>query len=664
MRGVGGFLREARRRRVFRAAGVYIIAAWGLLQVLDLAFDSWEYPPEALQYVWIGAVLCFPLALVFGWRYDITGGGIVRTSPPDPDVNIDLSLRSFDYLLLASLAVVAAVVSTSTVHQVISVETEPDEPAPIRSLAVLPFVNTSEAKGMDYFSDGLTEELINLMADLEEIRVAARSSAYFFKGREYIVSEVADRLAVDSVLEGTVRRHQEDVRVTAQLVEASTAKILWTETYERRLEDIFAIQTDIARQVSDELEIVLSSRSEGRLERPWTRNPRAYDAYLMGREFLRRPKDEETLESAAARFRSAVDMDSAFAQAHAGLCEAHLGQYELTREPDFFQQAEAACLRALTRDSDATNTYLALAYLHYFAGQHEQAKREFEHVIDLNQTLVNAYLGLARNYAADDQPERAEREFRRAIDLDRAYWHGYQLFGIFLFARGRYAEAANNYRDVIKLSEENAHAHNNLGAAYYMAGDFKGAADAFEASLEIAPSRSAYSNTGSMYYYLGDFSAAAEMYRKALEMTPNDGRLWGNLGDALWAEGGSQEDARQAYERAKLEMESALSISPDDVFTMASMAYFSARLGDDAEADRLLALCLENDPEDIYTHYYAALIYEGRGNDEEAFNSLARALNLGYQPKLVVVDPALRRLSGDDRFEELLGEAVGKTRKL
>jgi TolB-like protein/Tfp pilus assembly protein PilF len=655
MRGVGVLLREARRRRVFRAAAVYIIAAWGLLQVLDLAFSSWEYPPEALQYVWIGAVLCFPLALVFGWRYDITSDGIVLTPPPDPGENIDLSLRSFDYILLASLAVVAAVVSTSTVHQVISVEPEPDEPAPIRSVAVLPFVNISEAKGMDYFSDGLTEELINLMADLEEIRVAARSSVYIFKGRDYVVAEVADRLAVDSILEGTVRRHQEDVRVTAQLVEASTAKILWTETYERRLEDIFAIQTDIARQVSDELEIVLSSRSQGRLERPWTKNPKAYDAYLMGREFLRRPKDAATLESSAERFQFALDLDSAFAQAHAGLCEARLGQYELTRESTYFQQAEAACLRALTRDSEATNTYVALAYLHYFAGQHEQAEKEFQHVIDLNQTLVDAYLGLARNYAADEQAKKAESAFQKAIDLDKAYWDSYQLFGNFLFGRGRYFEAAQNYKNVIKLTPGNIHAHNNLGAAYFMAGDFQGAAGAYLDSLKVAPSGVAFSNTGTMYYYLGDVSAAADMYRNGLEITPDDGRLWGNLGDALWAGAGTVDDAKAAYTMARDLTEQRLRINPEDFETMAELAYFSARLGDTDRALRMLSMSIEHGPDDMYTHYYAALIYDGMGLPDKAFASLEKAVALGYQSKLLKADPGFSSLSEDARFTALFG---------
>jgi len=654
MRGIEGLFREARRRRVFRVAGVYIIAAWGLLQVLDLAFDTWDYPADALRFVWIGAVLCFPIALVFGWRFDLRADGIVLTPPPDPDDDIDLSLRRFDYVLLACLVVVAAVVSTSIFHQVINIETESDGPSPIHSIAVMPFENMSDSADNEFFSDGLTEETIIVMADMEELRVPPRSSLFYYKDREYTVADVAERLSVDALLEGSVRRQADQVRVTAQLVDAQSEDILWTRTYDRHLGDVFAIEADIARQVADALEIVLSNRSKGRLQRAWTTNPQAHDAYLMGREYLRRPNDKATYEAAVERFESAIVLDTGFAQAHAGLCEARLGQYELTRETKFFELAEAACLRALTRDSEATDTFVALAYLHFFAGQHEQAESEFERVIKLNKTLVDAYLGLAQNYAADQQPERAERAFREAIDLDEAYWDGYQLFGNFLFGRGRYAEAAENYEKVIGLTESNVHAHSNLGAAYYMAGDFQGAANAYKASLEISPSRAGYSNTGTMYYYLGEFFAAAQMYRKALEIAPDDGRMWGNLADALRAGAGTPDEAGEAYGRARDFTRLRLDINPGDAEAMAELAYFSARLGDTEIAGTMLAESLAGNPDAMYTHYYAALIYEQTRQDDEAFGALSKALELGYQPELLRVDPGLRRYSDDERFSNLL----------
>jgi TolB-like protein/Tfp pilus assembly protein PilF len=583
----------------------------------------------------------------------------VGVPTPDPDTDIDLSLRSFDYVLLASLAVVASVVSTSTVHQVINVELPQTESGPIRSIAVMPFENLTVVEGTDFFSDGLTEETISLMADLGEIRVAARSSTFYYKDQEYSVAEVSESLAVDALLEGSVRRQDNNVRIAVQLVDGATESILWTGTYTRHLEDIFAIQTDIARQVTGALEIVLSSRSESRLQRTWSTDPEAYDAYLMGREFLRRENDQDNFQSAVERFDSAIKIDAGFASAHAGMCEARLGQYELSRDMAYFEQAEAACLRALTRDSEATDTYLALAYLHFFAGQHDQSELEFKHVIDLNPTLPNAYLGLARNYELEERPGEAETAFAKAIEVDEGYWNSYQLFGNFLFGQGRYAEAANNYREVIKRKPSYGPAYGNLGAAYYMAGDLDGAAEAYETSLTISPNRSGYSNTGTMYYYLGDFIAAAEMYRKALELAPDDGRMWGNLGDALRAGAGSQMETTKAYSEARDLTRSRLNINPGDAEAMAELAYFSARLGDMETAKEMLRASIHAAPDDMYTHYYAALIYEQAGRDEEAFESLAKALELGYQPMLLGSDPGLKRYSGLDRFNALVTAEVG-----
>jgi tetratricopeptide (TPR) repeat protein len=523
----------------------------------------------------------------------------------------------------------------------------------------MPFENLTVVEGTDFFSDGLTEETISLMADLGEIRVAARSSTFYYKDQEYSVAEVSESLAVDALLEGSVRRQDNNVRIAVQLVDGATESILWTGTYTRHLEDIFAIQTDIARQVTGALEIVLSSRSESRLQRTWSTDPEAYDAYLMGREFLRRENDQDNFQSAVERFDSAIKIDAGFASAHAGMCEARLGQYELSRDMAYFEQAEAACLRALTRDSEATDTYLALAYLHFFAGQHDQSELEFKHVIDLNPTLPDAYLGLARNYELRERHSEAETAFAKAIEVDEGYWNSHQLFGNFLFGQGRYAEAANNYREVIRRKPSYGTAHSNLGAAYYMAGDLDGAAKAYETSLAISPSRDGYSNTGTMYYYLGDFHGAAGMYRKALELAPDDGRMWGNLGDALRAGAGSPSETAEAYAEARDLTRSRLGINPGDAEAMAELAYFSARLGDIATAEEMLGASMNVAPEEMYTHYYAALIYEQAGRDEEAFESLAKALELGYQPMLLESDPGLKRYSGLDRFNALVTAEVG-----
>lgn len=534
-------------------------------------------------------------------------------------------------------------------------------PAAKPSIAVLPFVNVSETADNEFFSDGLTEETISLLADVVELRVAARTSSFYYKDRQYNIPDVAQRLAVDVILEGSVRRQADQVRVTAQLVDAASETILWTEIYDRRLQDIFAIQSDIARQVTSALEVILSARSEVRLSRSYTSDLQAYDSYLLGRNALRQPRTEDTLGSAVERFQQAIDLDAGFAQAYAGLCEARLGQYELARAASFFKQAEAACLRALTRDSEATDTYLALAILHFFAGMHEQAEGEFKQVIGLNPSLVDARIGLARNYAAAGRTEEAEAAFRQAIEQDPGFWRGYQLLGNFLYESGRYDEAASNYREVIERTPDNAHAWSNLGAAEYMIGDFAGAAEAYRQSLRVSPTRAAYSNTGTMYYFAGDFDSAARMYRKALELTPENPSLWGNLGDALKAGAGPPADAVAAYRRARDLSKALLDVNPDDAENLAESAYFSARLGDADRALQTLSRAVSQGPDNMWSYYYGALIYADLGRNDEALDSLRKAVELGYQPILLKADPSLARLAADERFLALVdgsGEKV------
>lgn len=651
MKGIGGVVREARRRRVFRSAGVFIVAAWGVLQVCDLAFQALGLPGEALRYVWIGAVVCFPLALVFGWRYDITAEGIRRTPPAEPGESVDLSLKGVDYLVLTFLVTIMTLVGLGVGNQVLL---EKPSTAEIPSIAVLPFTNLSGNAKNDFFSDGLTEETVGLLSDIPELKVAPRASTRKYKSKEYTIPEIAKHLSVGFVLEGSVLMQEDRVRVTATLVDANTESTLWTDTYDRSMKDIIGIQRDIAENVTDALEVVLSSHSRERLNKPYTANAEAYVSYLQGRDFLRKPKSDANYRAAIEHFDRAIETDRDFAEAYAGLCEASLGQYEMSATTAFFEQAESTCLRAVTRDKEATETYLALANLHFFSGQYEKAVEEFKYVLALNPTLVDARLGLARTYAALDRVDEAEAQFQRAINEDPGYWDCYQLYGNFLVKRGRYQEAISKYQDAISRSKENANAYNNLGGVYFLAGDFERAAEAYQDSLRLLPSRAAYANTGTMYYYAGEFGKAADMYRRALEIAGQDPRLWSSLGDALNAGSTSSQEAQEAYRKALHLTEEILKVNPKDVEAIVQNAYVSAQLGDLEHGMQAIDRAMRLEPEDMYVYYYGALIYELQGRTEDTYAALQRSLQLGYQPMLLAADPGFAGLWREDRFRSLL----------
>ena len=522
-----------------------------------------------------------------------------------------------------------------------------------RAIVVLPFSNLSGTPDDEYLSDGLTEEVLHLLGRLRELKVAARTSSFYYKDRKVEISEIARRLGVDVVLEGSVRRHGERMRVAAELIDARSGFRIWSQAYDREMRDVFAVQEDIARSVVDSLELALSRDSEEQMRRPHAPAVAAYDLYLRARAQLRLPATAEILARATALFEEAVAADPAFAQAHAGLCEAWLARYELGRAAEAFERGEAACAAALERDRDAGEVYVALGSLRLSSGRYEQAEAEFRRAASLPSATVDALLGLSRVYANLQRLEDAERALDRAAALDPGYWRVHLFRGNFLLQHGRYAEAARSFADQIARTPDNPKAHVNLGAAHYAAGDLDGAARAWRKSLDLAPTSSAYSNVGTVAFYLGRFDEAVAMYGKALELAPRDHRLWGNLADAYVRAPGGATRARAAYERALALGKERRSINPADAGATSDLAHYHASLGHAQEARRLASEALARGPADAHVHYNAALVSVRLGAADEALDRIERAVALGHQRHLLPLDPGLEALRDHPRFRAL-----------
>jgi len=322
------FLREARRRRVFRVAGLYVVAAWVVLQVADLLFESWGVSASALRHVWIGAVLGFPVALILGWRYDISGGRIIRVAGSDEAA--DLSIGRTDYIILAALAIVAIAIAYRTV---IDVSIAPaTNPTPVvstevvaNSLAVLPFVNMSDDPGNEYFSDGLTETLLHMLAQLPDLKVSARTSAFSFKNKNVDIRTIALALGVAHVLEGSVQKAGNRVRVTAQLIRADDGFHVWSQNYDRDLNDIFAIQDEISGDVAVALGSALLGEDDAGIRNVETENFAAYDIYLRALE-QQNINTKEALLNANQFFNAALEKDPGFVDAKLGLARNYIWQ--------------------------------------------------------------------------------------------------------------------------------------------------------------------------------------------------------------------------------------------------------------------------------------------------------------------------------------------------
>jgi len=418
------FLSEARRRRVFRVSVLYIVAAWILIQVAQQLFQAWGIPDQALRFVWIGAVIGFPLAAVFGWRYDITVRGIVRTTPAEPHEAIDLSLRRLDYVILLSLGLVAAAIVLGLIEQARQLPTDSvaesaQTEAPENSIAVLPFRNISDSPDNDYFSDGLAYELTGYLTRIPEFVVIASGSAFAIRGRNLDIKQIGNALQARYVIDGGVRKAGEKLRIDVQLVDTISGLPLWHETFDRNLGDVFALQTELAGRVITELQDTLGTSVIKPVKRQLTSVPEAYDFYLLGQHEYREKVDREQyadwLTRAMDYFERAIEADPDFAAAYVALAQAHMTLLWSVRAELFDESISAAAElldKALKLDPESDCAYLVLARLHMNQGDSESRIESLRHALELNPANAKVLQSLARVLWE-------KREFDEAIDLIR-----------------------------------------------------------------------------------------------------------------------------------------------------------------------------------------------------------------------------------------------------
>ena len=368
----------------------------------------------------------------------------------------------------------------------------PAAPAPSASsaasatIAVLPFADMTPGGDHEYFSDGITEELINSLAQVEGLRVAARTSTFAFKGRQIDVREVGDKLNVATVLEGSVRRTGNRLRISAQLINVADGYHMWSKTYEREMEDVFTIQEEISRAIVETLKGRLAGAAAA-IERTVV-EPAAYDLYLKGRHAWHR-RTEEGIRRALSYFEQAVEQAPAYARAHAGLADAYavLGFYDYLSPREAFPKAEAAAKRALELDPTLAAPHSTLGYV-------------------------------ALYYRWDWR--RAEREFQRAIQLDPNYSTAHQWYANFLTAMGRFDEAEREMRRAQELDPLSLIANAALGWVYYYAGDYQRAVEQSLRTLELDPNfRLAYLWGGLAYEQLGRTDEAIQMLERSLALS-------------------------------------------------------------------------------------------------------------------------------------------------
>jgi len=462
---MSSLLTELKRRNVIRVGALYAIAGWLLLQVADILFGLLNVPVWGLRLVLGLLLLGFPLALIFSWVYEMTPEGLKREHEVDRTLSITPNTgRKIDRLIIVGLIIVVLLLiadrllfmlpvqevaqpaqstGAEPVAESQSAETRADE-AQEKSIAVLPFVNMSGDEDNEYFSDGLTEELLNLLAKVDELRVSSRTSSFSFKGKDTSLPSVARELKVANILEGSVRKSGSQVRITAQLIDVETDSHLWSETYDRQLDDIFAIQDEIANAVVDALKVRLLAAGESVVLEKREQSTDAYLLYLRGRHIYELGKDTNDpalVRQAMTLFESALEIDPDYALAYAGLADAY-GRLsiedELSMEEGYERSREMA-MKALAINPDLVEALLALADI------------QLEYDWDM---------------------EVADRSYRRALEIRPSDAEGLRTYGYFLVSDGRLNEAIEYYRKALEVDPMQIRAYSGLAFALMLSQRF------------------------------------------------------------------------------------------------------------------------------------------------------------------------------------------------
>src|SRR5438309_247706 len=449
------FFTELKRRKVYSVAITYAVVGWLLIQVVTQVFPPFEIPNWAERLVIVVILLGFPIALVFAWVFDLTRHGIVRTEDTSSAARVDISPPA-------------------------SATTE-------KSIAVLPFNDLSAAKDHAYFGEGIAEELLGALAKVDGLRVAARRSSFWFKDKEAELGEIASKLNVGHVLEGSVRRDGNRVRITAELIDAGDGFTIWSETYEREMHGIFTLQDEITRSIVDTLKLKLAISPS----RP-SRSTAAYDAYLEGLVYSDKNTEPE-LRKSLEFFQRALEQDPKFSRAWTGIAKAWLWLADAFVPPlEAYPKVRDAAVQALQLNDEEAEAHVYLA----------ESKRILDWDLD-----------------------GAEAEFNRAVEIEPNSTPSNYFIAAFYAVRGDRDKALAYLQRTSKIDPASLWVNNFACELYRYFGLYDEAMTAGQRALQLDPRFAHYGepSLAALYREMGRFDEAIELYEKAREFTGRPG---------------------------------------------------------------------------------------------------------------------------------------------
>lgn len=494
----GNFFTELKRRNVYKVAVAYAVVSWLLIQIATQVFPFFEIPNWAVRLVVLVLILGFPVALILSWAFEITPEGIKRDSEVEPNKSTTAHTgRKLIGITIALAVIAAGLLAFQLLRTKSNPAPRPSEAGtaapvvpsviPEKSIAVLPFDNLSRDPDNAYFAEGIQDEVLTRLAKVADLKVISRTSTQHFKSSPDNLPEIARQLGVAHILEGSVQRSTDQVRVDVQLIKAATDGHLWADIYDRKLTDIFAVESEIAKSIAEKLQAQLTGSEKVAIASRPTDNTEAHQLYLKGRFFWNKRTGDD-LRTAADLFQRAVATDSSYAAAYSGLAQAYLliPVFGAGAPRDFFPKAKAAATRAIELDETSAEGHSALAMLNLFELNFSESEKEFRRAIEINPNYATAHHWFGNSLLVTlGRFDEGIAEGKRAVELDPLSLIINADLGSTLMVGRRYDEAIAQFRKTLALDGNFAYAHWNLGEALYLKGDVKGAIAEYEKAAAL-----------------------------------------------------------------------------------------------------------------------------------------------------------------------------------
>ncbi len=488
------YIAELKRRNVFKPAIAYLVVAWLIVQVADVVLATFDAPSYIMKTLMFFLIIGFPVNLIFAWVYEFTPKGIKKTEQAEEELTV-------------------------------SSKTNPGLDKDNKKLAVLPFRSIGSGKESDYFSDGLTEEIIIRLSAIKELEIASRSTSMIYRDSELDILSLGRKLKARYILQGAVRRNNGDLRISTELIDVEKDAELWAEIYSGKMADVFEIQEKVSKQIVKSLQLSISRKEKEALSKTATMNSDAFDAYLRAREFLFRYTKSYLLLSINL-FQKALDFDQKYAAAYAGMSAAYAMLYEThDKKPVWLEQAEQSALKALIYDPGSSEAYSALGLVYYNKNLLNEALIAVQKAIAFDPDNFFAYWIRGRLYRMKDRDEEAVIDFNKVLELNRDFHSAYgdlQMSYEKLNDKEKLEETIQRavlfYPDYLLHKPEDARAHQFYAFTLERLGRRKEALEEMRRGIEINPNDLIIVyNAACFYALIGDKAASIENLKNAIK---------------------------------------------------------------------------------------------------------------------------------------------------